>query len=61
MTEYKKRLARQKQKALQNMQQQAKRAAAGKKGQQQAKKAAAVENSWASSQNMKQIRDSEKG
>ena len=47
MTEYMKRLARQKQKAWQNR-------------QQQAKEAAAVENSWASCHNMKQKRDSKK-
>ena len=54
MTGFKKRLARQKQRAWQKRQQQA------KKRQQQAKKAAAVENSWASCQKMNQKREGKK-
>ena len=54
MTGYKKRLARQKQRAWQKRQQQEKR-------QQKAEKTAAVKNSWAKCQNVKQISDSKKG
>ncbi len=54
MTEYKERLARKKLKAWQNRQQQAKKAAAGKKGSSSGEQ-------LGDRLNMKQIRDSKKG